>query len=118
MCGDACALSFPPLIKKINFLTVLAPSTPPNPFPHGSQACEQEVPRLCGDACAPSSSGETCGGRVLRCLTTKRSDIEDSVCAAEVAYFSKMEVSEAFDWAWQFTANGRRKTISRAACVW
>ncbi|KAG1660746.1 hypothetical protein FOA52_010620 [Chlamydomonas sp. UWO 241] len=59
-------------------------------------ACEKDVSLLCPLTCGTGSFGdgtETCGGKVLRCLTDKSEDIKEEACSKEVAYFEKMEVS-------------------------
>lgn len=38
--------------------------------------------------------GQSCGGRVLRCLTEKQDQLSSQACKDEVFYFEKMEVND------------------------
>jgi golgi apparatus protein 1 len=58
-----------------------------------SQACKSVIDEKCGDKC-PLNEPETCGGRVLRCLTDIQENITDADCKKEVFYFMKMEVKD------------------------
>ena len=58
-----------------------------------SVACEQDVDSLCAQECH-SSMGQSCGGRVLRCLTEKQEQLSSQACKDEVFYFEKMEVND------------------------
>jgi len=40
--------------------------------------CENDIDVLCGDACS-LYTGQACGGRVLRCLTTKQEQVKSKV---------------------------------------
>lgn len=57
------------------------------------KACEDDSDKLCSDVCNPYQSS-SCGGRVLRCLTDKRDQIESDECKNEVFYFLKMSASD------------------------
>lgn len=56
-------------------------------------SCEDDIDRLCGQVCNPFQS-TACGGRVLRCLTDKRAEIEADECKNEVFYFLKMSSND------------------------
>ena len=58
-----------------------------------SVACEQDVEALCAQECHPAM-GQSCGGRVLRCLTEKQDQLSSQSCRDEVFYFEKMEVND------------------------
>ncbi len=51
-----------------------------------------DIDTLCHDICPLQS--QSCGGRVLRCLTDKYNDLQSKECSAEVFYFLKMEVND------------------------
>jgi Golgi apparatus protein 1 len=48
-----------------------------------SEACQADIDTLCSEECSPIL-GQTCGGRVLRCLTEKQDSIKSKACADEV----------------------------------
>ena len=48
---------------------------------------------LCEAECHPSMA-QSCGGRVLRCLTEKQDSLTSQECKDEVFYFEKMEVND------------------------
>ncbi|KAK9797745.1 hypothetical protein WJX73_005342 [Symbiochloris irregularis] len=58
-----------------------------------ASACEKDVAALCESECHPSM-GQSCGGRVLRCLTEKQDLLTSQECRDEVFYFEKMEVTD------------------------
>ena len=55
--------------------------------------CEADIETLCGEECS-LFMGQSCGGRVLRCLTEKQDQVKSEECAAEIFYFEKMEVND------------------------
>lgn len=56
-----------------------------------STSCEKDILTLCPESC-DLYSGHACGGRVLRCLTEKKTEVKAEACRAEIFYFVKMEV--------------------------
>lgn len=52
----------------------------------------RDIDSLCHDICPLQS--QSCGGRVLRCLTDKFSELQSKECSDEVFYFLKMEVND------------------------
>lgn len=51
-----------------------------------------DIDALCHDICPLQS--QSCGGRVLRCLTDKYDQLQSKECSDEVFYFLKMEVND------------------------
>lgn len=52
--------------------------------------CDSDAQKLCADVC--DGEHHACGGRVLRCLMDKKSDIQREACRSEVFYFVRMDV--------------------------